>query len=133
MFIGGRRLIVNTKYRDCNRLHFRLLQPMSYFLPMCPVPEQLATLLALKIEVEPAQSFRWNAFGDFFSRNLAQLASTTHATRLTNRKPQFGEDVSQLLLHVKRWRDPDRRDQPVTQNAPLHEHTIGGQQNGLQT
>src|SRR2546423_2715552 len=130
MFIGGRTVIVNTKYPDCNRLRLRLVESAPYFLPMRPVPKQFPTFLALEIEVEPTQGFRRNSFRDFVSRNLAQLPSTTHATRLTDFKPQFGKDVLELLLNVQRWRDPERGDQPVTQNAPLHQYAVGGQENG---
>src|SRR5439155_11553184 len=93
-------------------------------LPMCPVPEQFSTFLALEVLVEPAQGPRRNAVLDLFFWDLGQFAAAGHTTRLEERQLQLelAQYMCQLLHHLQRWRDPNGRDDPIPQQSSLHQN-----------
>ena len=94
---------------------------------MCPTPEQLATILADKVLVQPTISFGRNYFFESLLINAVEFTPAVHATRFARDQTKLAEYQRYLLRDSQGRREPKCWNYFVAHKAPFHQTTVRGQ------
>src|ERR1035441_7573733 len=94
---------------------------------MGAVPEELVAAPAHEEYSQPAVGPGRNALAQVFLGPVAQLAAAAHAARPAEREAKLAEHQRYLLRNLQCRRQPEGRNDPVAQEAPLHQHAVRGE------